>query len=79
LEQGHLEESEKVFRKDLTYHPNNPWALVGLINSLKKQLESCCGGSDELAQLQEQLQKQRQTEYADYNVKAACACCQAND
>jgi tetratricopeptide (TPR) repeat protein len=79
LEQGHLEESEKVFRKDLTYHPNNPWALVGLINSLKKQLGSCCVGSDELAQLEGQLQKQRQTEYADYNIKVACACCQAND
>jgi tetratricopeptide (TPR) repeat protein len=78
LEQEHLEEAEEVFRKDLISHPRNPWALVGLINVLKKKLGACCNGSNELVELQEQLQKQRQLELADHDVRVACACCQIN-
>ena len=80
LEQGHLKEAEEVFRKDLRYHPKNPWALVGLMDCLKKKTEGgCCGSSEnsseEVSQLEAQLQKQRRTEWADYDVKVACACC----
>jgi tetratricopeptide (TPR) repeat protein len=35
VEQGQFEEAEAVFRKDLKFHPRNPWALVGLIRCLK--------------------------------------------
>ena len=37
LEQGHYAESEEVYRQDLRRHPNNPWALHGLAESLKNQ------------------------------------------
>lgn len=83
LEQGHLEEAEEVFRKDLRYHPKNPWALVGLMNCLKKKTGGgCCSSSEdskeEASQLEAQLKKQRGTEWADYDVKVACACCQSD-
>ena len=70
MEQGHLGESEAVFRKDLMYHPKNPWALVGLINCLKKKLGNgcCCSNSDpsnEIARLEGELKEQRQAEWAD--------------
>lgn len=35
LEKGNLAEAESVFRKDLKFHPRNPWALIGLIRCLK--------------------------------------------
>ena len=76
LEQNHLDEAEAVFRKDLKFHPRNPWALVGLINTLKKKGGSCCNASKEIEELQEQLQTQRQSSMADVEVKVACACCQ---
>lgn len=46
-EQGYHEEGEEVFRKDLKFHPNNPFGLVGLINCLSGRLKmisqtSCC-------------------------------------
>lgn len=79
LEQEYLEEAEEVFRKDLVLHPRNPWALVGLINVLKKKLGGCCNGSSELTELENQLHAQRQISLADYDVKVACACCQIDD
>ena len=79
LEQGHLDESEEVFRKDLMYHPKNPWALVGLISCLKKKMLGCCSNSDssseEIVRLEGELNEQRRAEWADYDVKVACACC----
>lgn len=75
LEQNHLDEAETVFRKDLKYHPRNPWALVGLINTLKKKEGNCCSTSQEVQELQEQLQTQRQSSMADFEVRVACACC----
>lgn len=77
LEQNHLDEAEAVFRKDLRFHPRNPWALVGLISTLKKKEGSCCSTSKEVEDLQEQLQTQRQSTMADFNVNVACACCQS--
>ena len=37
LEQGHIQEAEEVFRRDLVFHPKNPWALVGLIECLRRK------------------------------------------
>ena len=37
LEQGRLAESERVYRADLKRHPNNPWSLHGLAESLSRQ------------------------------------------
>jgi tetratricopeptide (TPR) repeat protein len=34
---GHAAESESVYRADLARHPNNPWALLGLQQSLEQQ------------------------------------------
>jgi tetratricopeptide (TPR) repeat protein len=85
LEQGHLEEAEEVFRKDLWLHPKNPWALVGLIAVLKKLQEStpgrCCtdNSSEEVEKLQEMLAEQRKVDLADVVIKVACACCHEND
>ena len=46
-EQGYHEEGEEVFRKDLKFHPNNPFGLVGLIHCLLGRLKTisqcrCC-------------------------------------
>jgi tetratricopeptide (TPR) repeat protein len=88
LEQGHLQEAEQVFRRDLELHPKNPWALVGLISTLKKKtnakVNSCCssttssGGdfADEIATLENVLKQQRSAAIADAEIKVACACCQ---
>ena len=78
LEQNHVEEAEAVFRKDLKFHPRNPWALVGLIRALKEKEGDCCSTSEEIHNLEKQLQQQRETELADFEVTAACACCQAD-
>jgi tetratricopeptide (TPR) repeat protein len=81
LEQGVVGEATKVFRKDLKYHPRNPWALVGLIRCLKRSGGSCCSSSSgtdtatEIAELEEQLRVQRQSEWADFDVTVSCACC----
>lgn len=71
LEQGQVEEATVVFRKDLVFHPKNPWALVGLIKCLESQ-NQCC----EVKQLQETLRQQRQSEWADFEIVVACECCQ---
>jgi hypothetical protein len=79
VEQNHIEEAEAVFRKDLKFHPRNPWALVGLIKALKKKGGDCCSNSSEIGTLEEQLRKQREIEMADFEVKVACQCCHAED
>jgi tetratricopeptide (TPR) repeat protein len=37
LKAGKAEEAEAVYRKDLELHPNNGWALYGLVKALKDQ------------------------------------------
>lgn len=82
LEQGHLDESETVFRQDLKLHPCNPWALVGLMAVLRKKGakgEGCCSESSpskEIAQLEDALKEQRRLKFADVTITVACACCQ---
>jgi tetratricopeptide (TPR) repeat protein len=82
LEQSHLVESMEVFRKDLELHPNNPFALVGLIESLERQSKSglleemtVSLFSQEIQQLRRSLEKQRKSQWADFEIKVACACC----
>ena len=83
LEQGNVDEAEKVFRTDLTFHPRNPWGLQGLIQCLESQVDTVFKEQVEkvpltleLSILREQLIKQRVTEWADFNVTIACKCCQ---
>jgi len=81
LEQGEVEEAEAVFRKDLRFHPRNPWALVGLIRCLeRRQCAGCCsnvsdGPPSEISDLKDQLRVQRQMEWADFDVVVPCECC----
>ena len=83
LEQGHANEAEAVFRKDLELHPRNPWALIGLIQCLEKVADSGCSchsvkvdaNVSEIQTLKEQLRVQRQMEWADYEIVVACECC----
>jgi tetratricopeptide (TPR) repeat protein len=37
LEAGRAAEAEQVYRKDLQQHPENGWALFGLVQSLRAQ------------------------------------------
>lgn len=102
LKGGLVREAKKVFREDLTRHPKNPWALIGLIGCLTQELgetvkKGCCPKSVdsltsseskptlteaerekvvvEIEELQNQFQKQRSSEWADFKVTHACACC----
>ncbi len=82
LEQGQISEAEAAFRKDLDFHPRNPWALVGLIRCLEQKSKPCCcandrvtGESSEIFTLKEQYRVQRQMEWADYYVVVPCECC----
>jgi tetratricopeptide (TPR) repeat protein len=78
LEKGQIEESENVFRKDLKFHPLNPWALTGLIETLKRKTGGCCNPTEEIIELETQLRKQRRIKLADFDVQVACACCTPN-
>jgi len=92
LDQGHLEEAEEVFRTDLKFHPKNPWSLTGLIACLERKeggnntIPSCCdnspavsdGNRAEIGKLQSLLEKQRKSEYADFDVTVPCACCKSS-
>lgn len=82
LERGHLAEAADVFRTDLRYHPKNPFAVVGLIQCLERKLRSGLLDKDEhieftseLNDLQSVLTAQHASEWADFNVRVACACC----
>ncbi len=73
LEQGQWDECEVVFREDLKIHPNNPWALVGLIRCLTSKSAHCC--SEEVNELKEALRIQREGKWADFDVVVSCECC----
>ena len=71
LEQGHAQEAEDVFRRDLVYHPRNPWALVGLVECLKRQSKlltgddavengSCCASSSSNLSPSDEIEKLRE-------------------
>src|SRR6185437_6414163 len=76
LDQGHVEEAERVYRDDLglsdkvqrcTQHPNNVWALHGLVECLKRR-----GESEELAVYQPKLAKALAK--TDMVVSSSCLC-----
>jgi Flp pilus assembly protein TadD len=67
LEQGRVAEAEPVFRADLKRHPNNPWALNGLAESLAKQ-----GKQDESAKYRQQFKIAAQR--ADVKIDRSCYC-----
>lgn len=75
-EQGHFEEAETVYRDDLglsrsiqrcAQHPDNVWALHGLVECLVKR-----GETDELPALQSKLTEAQQR--ADLPITSSCLC-----
>ena len=67
LEQGKVEEAEKVYRRDLERHPENGWALVGLEECLRR-----ANRTDEADQV---LARFRESwERADVEIRASCFC-----
>lgn len=67
LEQGHFAESEQVYREDLRRHPNNPWALHGLAESLRKQ-----GKTEESEMCHEKFATA--SERTDVKIDRSCYC-----
>jgi tetratricopeptide (TPR) repeat protein len=76
LDQGHAEEAEQVYRDDLgmsdrvqrcTQHPDNVWALHGLVECLKRR-----AASDELTTLQTKLRVAMAR--TDMVVSSSCMC-----
>ena len=67
LERGQSDESESVYRADLERHPNNPWALHGLAESLEKQ-----GKTTAAAQCRTQFQTAAKR--ADVEIDRSCYC-----
>jgi tetratricopeptide (TPR) repeat protein len=76
LDQGHAQEAEQVYRDDLglsgkvqrcAQHPNNVWALHGLVECLKLR-----GETEELPALQAKLA--RALAKADVPISSSCLC-----
>ncbi|MHB9068071.1 MAG: tetratricopeptide repeat protein [Pirellulaceae bacterium] len=67
LEQGHVDEAEAVYRADLKRHPNNIWALQGLVECLDKQ-----DRASEVTEYRAQFQKAAVR--ADVAVDRSCYC-----
>jgi hypothetical protein len=67
LERGELIESEAVYRADLERHPNNVWALHGLVESLERQGK--VQAASEYKSKFEALAKQ-----ADVKIDRSCYC-----
>ncbi len=67
LEQGRVDEAEVVYRADLTRHPGNGWALMGLAECLER------GGRPAEAA---EVRKDVQTAWAraDTPTKVSCFC-----
>ena len=75
-EQGYYNEAEEAYREDLgltkkiqrcAYHPDNVWALHGLVECLKNR-----GESDELLKFREKLAHAMQK--ADVPITSSCMC-----
>jgi tetratricopeptide (TPR) repeat protein len=67
LERGELVESEAVYRADLERHPNNVWALHGLIESLERQ------GKVQAAS-EYRTQFETLAKHADVKIDRSCYC-----
>jgi len=91
VEVGEFEEAENVFRKDLEFHPNNPWSLTGLlkcleiemlsekngehVNNLKKSTETVSILRLEVERISSVLKELRKSKLVDFYTEYACACC----
>jgi hypothetical protein len=76
LDQGHMQEAEQVYRDDLgltgkvqrcAQHPDNVWALHGLVECLRRR-----GESEELLALQARLATALVK--ADVAISSSCLC-----
>lgn len=67
LEQKHFEEAESVYRADLKRHPQNPWSLNGLAESLMQQ-----GKDDEAAEVRQRFLAAAAK--ADVKIDRSCFC-----
>jgi tetratricopeptide (TPR) repeat protein len=78
LEQNYLEESVKVYNRDLVTYPDNIWSLIGLEECYIKMIirsditNSIQEVEKELKTVQEKLSKAR--EEIGMNIKASCYC-----
>jgi tetratricopeptide (TPR) repeat protein len=67
MEQGQFAEAENVYREDLKRHPNNPWALHGLAESLAK-----LGKTDAAADCRSKFEAAAKR--ADVTINRSCYC-----
>jgi len=85
LREGVIEEAECVFRADLSRHPNNPWASVGLVSCLEEKRKRLDDDDDrgrvERRSIEEECEKirvafreQRKSKWADFDVTCSCMC-----
>ena len=65
LEQGQVEEAERVYRADLKRHPKNAWALHGLAECLERNKKDATKVRDEL---------DKACRRTDVDIKASCYC-----
>lgn len=72
LEQGNYAEAEAVFLKDLELHPNNGWALKGLLSCYQKT------GKHTAAKVTKQLFA-NSWKRSDITIKSACFCSKGAD
>lgn len=67
LEQGHVSKAEQVYRTDLKNHPENGWALHGLIECMHRK-----NRHEEAERLQSHFDKAWAR--SDIRIKASCFC-----
>jgi len=67
LEQGRLEEAERVYRRDLELHPGNGWALFGL-EECQRRLGQASAADATFRTFRERWQR------ADVAIRASCYC-----
>lgn len=70
LESGQKEAAAEVYKQDLGLHPNNVWALGGLLGCISS-------ASSEAAELRAQLKRQRDLTGVNPPT-ASCACALSN-
>jgi hypothetical protein len=77
LDQGRVDEAERVYRDDLglshkvqrcARHPDNVWALHGLVECLQKRVDT----ADNLPVIKEKLD--RALAKADVPIRSSCLC-----
>jgi tetratricopeptide (TPR) repeat protein len=78
LKEGYTREAESTFRADLHFHPRNPWAIVGLIECLRRRLDTSDTSHEatllEYHHFLNELDQQRRGEFTDYHITRSCSC-----